>query len=58
MSNSLAKLDEEDWDEGLIRDVAGAMFAGEYYSTSYQYHTGRDETAGSNSVSSVVTVSH
>jgi len=27
VSNSLAKLDEKKWDEGMIRDIAGTMFA-------------------------------
>ncbi len=29
VSNSLAKLGEEDWDEGMIQEVAGAVFLGE-----------------------------
>ena len=30
VSNSLAELGEEHWDEGLIQDVAGTMFGGEH----------------------------
>ncbi len=33
VSNSLAKLSEENWDERTIQDVAGTMYAGEHYSS-------------------------